>query len=85
MQHLIRKFINFLVCKSSSDGNCCVPPGRLLVFGNPLLDVTVRIQDDELLRKYSLEKNGQKEVSVDKLRRLIDDARARYGKSIKQK
>lgn len=56
---------------------------KLLVFGNPLLDVTVQVQDDELLRKYGLEKNGQKEVSVEKLQKLFEDARARYNLSIK--
>lgn len=51
---------------------------KLLVFGNPLLDITVQIKDDELLKKYSLEKNGQKEVSLEKLGKLIGEAKARY-------
>jgi hypothetical protein len=38
----------------------------------------VQIKDDELLLKYSLEKNGQKEVSLEKLSKLIGDAKARY-------
>lgn len=50
----------------------------MLVFGNPLLDITVQINDDELLKKYSLEKNGQKEVSLELLSKLIGDAKARY-------
>lgn len=49
-----------------------------MVFGNPLLDITVQIKDDELLKKYSLERNGQKEVSLEKLGKLIGDAKARY-------
>jgi hypothetical protein len=49
------------------------------VFGNPLLDISVTIKDDELLVKYALEKNGQKEVSLEKLGKLIGDAKARYG------
>lgn len=53
---------------------------RLLVFGNPLLDITVQIKDDELLKKYNLETNGQKEVSLEKLGKLIGDAKARYRK-----
>lgn len=48
------------------------------MFGNPLLDITVQIKDDELLKKYSLEKNGQKEVSLELLSKLIGDAKARY-------
>jgi hypothetical protein len=49
----------------------------LLVFGNPLLDLTVQIDDNELLRKYNLEENGQTEVSLDKLNSLFNDARER--------
>jgi hypothetical protein len=49
------------------------------VFGNPLLDISVTINDDDLLVKYNLEKNGQKEISLDKLNKLIGDAKARYG------
>lgn len=51
---------------------------KLLIFGNPLLDITVQISDDELLQKYGLEANGQKEVSLEKLGKLIGDAKARY-------
>lgn len=52
-------------------------PPRLLVFGNPLLDITVQISDDELLKKYSLDKNGQAEVALEKLNNIYNDARAR--------
>ena len=55
-------------------------PPKLLVFGNPLLDISVTIKDDELLLKYNLEKNGQKEVSLESLGKLIGDAKARYDK-----
>lgn len=53
---------------------------KLLVFGNPLLDVTVQINenDNELLQKYELEKNGQAEVPLDKLNSLFNEARERY-------
>ena len=50
---------------------------KLLVFGNPLLDITLTITDDTLLQKYNLEKNGQKEVSLEKLHKLINDAKQR--------
>lgn len=50
---------------------------KLLVFGNPLLDITLTITDDSLLQKYNLEKNGQKEVSLEKLHKLINDAKQR--------
>lgn len=52
----------------------------MLVFGNPLLDITVQIKNNELLKKYNLERNGQKEVSQEKLSKLIGDAKARYRK-----
>jgi hypothetical protein len=51
---------------------------KLIIFGNPLLDITVQINDDELLQKYNLETNGQKEVSLEKLGKLIGDAKERY-------
>lgn len=53
---------------------------KLLIFGNPLLDVTVQMNenDNELLRKYNLEKNGQAEVPLDKLNSLFNEARERY-------
>lgn len=51
---------------------------KLLVFGNPLLDITVQINDDELLNKYNLERNGQMEVPFEKLAKLIGDAKTRY-------
>jgi hypothetical protein len=52
---------------------------RLLVFGNALLDVTVQMDDndDELLKKYKLERNGQAEVPLDKLNSLFNEARDR--------
>lgn len=50
------------------------------MFGNPLLDITVQIKNDELLQKYNLEKNGQKEVPLEMLGKLIGDAKARYVK-----
>lgn len=33
---------------------------------------------EQLLKKYKLEKNGQKEMSVQQLASLIEDTRARY-------
>lgn len=51
---------------------------KLLVFGNPLLDITVQVKNNELLQKYNLEKNGQKEVPLEMLGKLIGDAKARY-------
>lgn len=36
--------------------------GVLAGFGNPLLDVTVTIKDDKLLKKYNLNSDDQKEI-----------------------
>lgn len=55
------------------------PSPKLIIFGNPLLDITVQIKDDELLKKYHLEVDGQKEVPLEELGKLIGDAKARYG------
>lgn len=54
------------------------PCPKLIIFGNPLLDITVQIKDDELLKKYQLEVDGQKEVPLEELGNLIGDAKARY-------
>lgn len=64
-----------MIHRSSSDVMKCP---KLLVFGNPLLDVTIKISDDEILKKYDIEKNGQLEVPLDTLTNLFNDARARY-------
>ena len=53
---------------------------KLLVFGNPLLDVPVQMNEsaNDLLQKYKLEKNGQAEVPLDTLNSLFNEARERY-------
>lgn len=55
------------------------PAPRLLVFENALLDVTVQLKEDDnsLLRKYNLETNGQKEVPLETLNELFNEARDR--------
>lgn len=52
------------------------------MFGNSLLDISVQIKDDELLKKYNLEKNGQKEVSLAKISKLLGDAKTRYAPTL---
>lgn len=42
-------------------------------FGNPLFDVTVKIKDDVLLKKYNLKEDSQKEVSQNNMKCLFDD------------
>lgn len=42
-------------------------------FGNPLLDITVKIPDDTLLNKYNLNEDDQKEISADKIKSLLKD------------
>lgn len=47
--------------------------GTIIAFGNPLLDITVQISDDELLRKYEVNADGAKEVDQDEMKRLLKD------------
>lgn len=42
-------------------------------FGNPLFDVTVKIKDDALLKKYNLKEDSQKEISQNDMKCLFDD------------
>lgn len=42
-------------------------------FGNPLLDITVKIEDDKLLKKYNLNRDDQKEISVKEMNSLLND------------
>lgn len=47
--------------------------GVLAGFGNPLLDVTVKIDDDKLLKKYKLNSDDQKEIPVQEMNSLLQD------------
>lgn len=42
-------------------------------FGNPLLDITVKIHNDELLKKYNLNNDDQKEISIEEMKNLLKD------------
>lgn len=42
-------------------------------FGNPLLDITVKIDDDKLLKKYKLNSDDQKEIPVQEMNKLLQD------------
>lgn len=42
-------------------------------FGNPLIDITVKITNDDLLRKYNLKENTQKEITEQDMKFLISD------------
>lgn len=42
-------------------------------FGNPLLDITVNIDNDELLKKYKLNEDDQTELPVDEIKSLYND------------
>lgn len=42
-------------------------------FGNPLLDITVRtLNSGDILKKYSLEIDGEKELTADVIQQLIN-------------
>lgn len=42
-------------------------------FGNPLLDITVHIQDDSLLQKFKLQEDGQSEIEEAGMKQLLED------------
>nr|CAH7714579.1 unnamed protein product [Callosobruchus chinensis] len=44
----------------------------VVAFGNPLLDITVQIKDNSLLRKYDLEEGLAKEVSEKEMNDLLN-------------
>jgi adenosine kinase len=46
---------------------------KIVAFGNPLLDTIVLIEDDVLLKKYNLKSDGQKEISQDEMKSLMND------------
>ncbi|EFA07316.1 adenosine kinase [Tribolium castaneum] len=46
---------------------------KIVAFGNPLLDTIVLLKSDALLKKYCLEKDGQKEVSQSEMKALVAD------------
>lgn len=45
----------------------------VIAFGNPLLDIFVVLQDDDLLKKYNLKMDGETELCEKKLQELIAD------------
>lgn len=46
---------------------------NIVAFGNPLLDTIVFIANNQLLSKYELEKDGQKEISSEEMKNLTED------------
>lgn len=53
--------------------NMCRKLCILAGFGNPLLDITVEIQDDKLLKKYNLNPDDQKEIEIEQMNNLLKD------------
>lgn len=47
--------------------------GKLAGFGNPLLDITVQIQNDSILKKYNLNRDDQKEITIEEMNKLLND------------
>ncbi|PSN41785.1 hypothetical protein C0J52_21749 [Blattella germanica] len=52
-------------------------PPILAAFGNPLLDMCARIRDLDILKKYGLSPNGEKELSESELE-IFGEIRKRY-------
>ncbi|KAG5890914.1 hypothetical protein JTB14_024911 [Gonioctena quinquepunctata] len=46
---------------------------KIAAFGNPLLDTTIFIEDDHLLKKYNLQEDGQKEITKSQMENLTSD------------
>ncbi|XP_046431503.1 adenosine kinase-like isoform X1 [Neodiprion fabricii] len=42
-------------------------------FGNPLLDIFVTLNSDDMLNKYSLKVDGEEELPADKIQQLINE------------
>lgn len=42
-------------------------------FGNPLLDVIIHLDDNNILKKYNLKEDGEKEISKNEMKTIIDD------------
>lgn len=45
----------------------------IIAFGNPLLDIFVVLQNDDLLKKYNLRMDGETELCETKIQELITD------------
>lgn len=46
---------------------------NIVGVGNILLDITVQVQDDALLKKYNLKEDHHTEFNDDEMRRLSND------------
>lgn len=46
---------------------------EIACFGNPLLDIIVRIEGNDLLEKYDIKPDDQKEISDEEMKNLYDD------------
>lgn len=43
----------------------------VVAFGNPLLDIIVHLDNDEILNKFNLKVDGQQEVSQEKIQEIL--------------
>lgn len=49
-----------------------------MAFGNPLLDISVELEDDSLLREFKLKPDDQQELPMDDLMQIIATLMERY-------
>lgn len=77
MGHLLKKLlVTSIPSLTRGVGEIPGPFGKMIVlagFGNPLLDVTVKIDNDGLLKKYSLNRDDQKEIPLQEMQNLLKD------------
>lgn len=48
---------------------------KFIAFGNSLLDHSVQLQDDKILRRHKLNRNSEGEFNSKKLNEILDDVR----------
>uniref|UniRef100_A0A1B0CJF5 Adenosine kinase n=1 Tax=Lutzomyia longipalpis TaxID=7200 RepID=A0A1B0CJF5_LUTLO len=53
----------------------------LVAFGNPILDMSLTVEDGDVRGKYNLKANEQLEVPIERLMALKNDAEERYAKT----
>ena len=51
----------------------CPQLPAVIAFGNPLLDIIVKVKESSILFKHGLEIDGQMEMSPEKIQQILQD------------
>ncbi|XP_059614950.1 uncharacterized protein LOC132260684 [Phlebotomus argentipes] len=54
----------------------------LMAFGNPILDMSITAEDEEVLKSHGLKVNDQLEIPIERLLAVKKDAEQRYAKTV---